>query len=170
MLNEFIIIIIICKTYFFFLIMQNILLLIRWYHQPRNTYAKCIKVTNPPTLYKCVCAYACACVLLSFVAQLVDISWYFIWKHTGSNYPFLTMPNEAICFILLWRNHFYWEKLHFITLNYIPYYTLHPTLFEYTFCALNYDSCYTLHLNIKFSINLDRNPICRVQSVIKNIV
>ena len=51
------------------------------------------------------------------------------------------------------------EKLHFITLNYTPY----------QFCTLNYDHFYTLHLDVKFSVNLDGNSKFRVQSVIKSI-
>ena len=46
-------------------------------------------------------------------------------------------------------------KLHFITLNYISFYTLDPKLFECIFCTLNYDHCYILHIVIKFSVNLD---------------
>ena len=167
------------KHNFFFLIMQNILLLICWYHQPWNTYAKCIKVTNPPALYKCVCIYMCVCkrtrVRVSVchrALQLNQLTFLDISNEDihGSNYPFPTMPNEAICFILLRRHHFYSEKLHFTTLNYISYYTFHPTLFECMFCTLNYYSYYTLHLNIKFAINLHRNLIFRVQSLIENIV
>ena len=50
------------------------------------------------------------------------------------------------------------EKLHFIILNYNPYYTSHSKFFECRFCTLNYDSCYTLYLDIKFAIYLDGNP------------
>ena len=46
-------------------------------------------------------------------------------------------------------------KLHFITLNYISFYTLDPKLFECIFCTLNYDHCYILHIVIEFSVNLD---------------
>ena len=46
-------------------------------------------------------------------------------------------------------------ELHFITLNYISDYTLYHKLFKSTFCIINYNSCYTLHPNIKFAINLD---------------
>ena len=45
------------------------------------------------------------------------------------------------------------RKLHFITLNYTSYYTLHSKLFECTFRTLNYNPCYILHLNVKFAIN-----------------
>jgi len=47
---------------------------------------------------------------------------------------------------------FFFEKLHFITLNYTSCYTLHHKLFEYMFYTLNYDSRYTLHPSIKFVI------------------
>ena len=47
------------------------------------------------------------------------------------------------------------QKLHFTSLNYIPKYTLHYKLFECTFYNINYNSCYTLHVNIKFFVNLD---------------
>ena len=47
------------------------------------------------------------------------------------------------------------QKLHFTSLNYIPKYTLHYKPFECTFYNINYDSCYTLHVNIKFFVNLD---------------
>ena len=46
-------------------------------------------------------------------------------------------------------------KLHFITLNYILYYSLHHKIFEFIFCTLNYDPFYTLHPNIKFAVNLE---------------
>ena len=49
------------------------------------------------------------------------------------------------------------------TLNYTPYFTLHPKLFECTFCTLNYDFYYTLHPDIKFTINLDENLKFRLQ-------
>ena len=42
------------------------------------------------------------------------------------------------------------EKLHFTILNYTIDYSLHPKLFECTFCTLNYDFYYTLHPNINF--------------------
>ena len=45
-----------------------------------------------------------------------------------------------------------------------------PKLFEYTFCTLNYNSCYTLHHDVKFSVNLDGNSKFRMQSVIRNII
>ena len=48
-------------------------------------------------------------------------------------------------------------KLHFITLNYILNYTLHPKLFECTLCILNYDLCYILHPNVSFTVKLDKN-------------
>ena len=116
--------------------MQNTLLLIRWYHQSCNTYVKCIKVTNPPALYKCVCAHAC--VPLSFVAQLVDISWYFKWRDIGFKFPF---PNNAkwsnlLHFVvktsfLLGEITFYHSKLYPI-LHFAPYifwmYVLHLKL------------------------------------------
>ena len=47
------------------------------------------------------------------------------------------------------------EKLHFTTLNYTPNYILHHKLFECRFCTINYDIWYTLHLDIKFVVNLD---------------
>ena len=40
---------------------------------------------------------------------------------------------------------FFFEKLHFTTLDYTPNYTLHPKLFGCTFCTLIYHICYTLH-------------------------
>ena len=45
-------------------------------------------------IYVCVQAHACACVCVppSFVAQLVDISWYFKWRHTWFK---LSFPNNA---------------------------------------------------------------------------
>ena len=46
-------------------------------------------------------------------------------------------------------------KLHFITLNYTLNYTLYHKLFECMFCTLNYDPYYTLHLEVKFAVNLD---------------
>ena len=55
----------------------------------------------------------------------------------------LTITNEK-------KNNFnckFKGKLHFTTLNYTPDYTLHPKLFEWTFCILNYDICYTFHPN-----------------------
>ena len=51
------------------------------------------------------------------------------------------------------------QKLHFTSLNYIPKYILHYKPFECTFYNINYDSCYTLHVNIKFFVNLDEK-IC----------
>ena len=125
MLNEFIIIIFICKTYFFSSIMQNTLLLIRWYHQSWSMYAKCIKVTNPPTLYKCVCVRAC-------------MSWHIKWRHTGFTFPF---PNNAkwsnlLHFVakisfLMGEITFYHSKLYPI-LHFAPYifwmYVLHLKL------------------------------------------
>ena len=53
-------------------------------------------------------------------------------------------------------------ELHFTILNYTLDYILHPKLFKCTFCTLNYDFCYTLHLDDKFSVNLDGNPKFRV--------
>ena len=47
-------------------------------------------------------------------------------------------------------------ELHFIILNYIPDFTLHHKLFKCTFYILNYDHCYTLHLDVKFAVNLDK--------------
>jgi len=47
-------------------------------------------------------------------------------------------------------------KLHFTTLNYTFNYTLYHKPFECMFCTIKYDHCYTLHLNIKFAVNLDR--------------
>ena len=60
-----------------------------------------------------------------------------------------------------------WEKLHFITINYTSYYTLHYKLFEWMFCILNYDFCYTLHIDVNFAINLDGNLKFRMLSVIE---
>ena len=57
--------------------------------------------------------------------------------------------------------------MHFITLNYISYYTLHLKLFKYIFCTINYHIYCTLHLDIKFISNLDRNSKLRMQSVIR---
>ena len=62
------------------------------------------------------------------------------------------------------------EKLHLTILNYTSYYTFHHKFFKYTFCTLNYDSCYTLQVDVKFAVNFDGNPKFMVQSVIKNIV
>ena len=42
-------------------------------------------------------------------------------------------------------------------LNYTPNYTLHPKLFECTFCTINYNPYYTLHYNVNFRVKLDRN-------------
>ena len=54
----------------------------------------------------------------------------------------------------------FWGKLYFTTLNYAPNYTLHPKLFECTFCTLNY---HTLHSKLShfapwcnFAIMFDR--------------
>ena len=48
-------------------------------------------------------------------------------------------------------------KLHFTTLTYAPDYTLHSKLFKCTICAVNFDYCYTLHLDVNFIIKLDEN-------------
>ena len=48
-------------------------------------------------------------------------------------------------------------KLHFITLNYILNYILHPKLFKCTVCTINYDHYYTLHHNVSFTVKLDGN-------------
>ena len=47
------------------------------------------------------------------------------------------------------------EKLHFTTLNYNSYYTLHPKLFECTICTLNYNTYYPLPLDVSFTVILD---------------
>ena len=57
-------------------------------------------------------------------------------------------------------------KLHFTTL----YYILHPKLLKCTFCILNYDSCYSLHHEVKFVINLNGNIMFMMQSIIKSIL
>ena len=67
------------------------------------------------------------------------------------------------------KKKFFWEKLHFITLNYTLNYTLYFKLFEYVFCSLNYDHCYTLHPVVKFVVNQDGNPKFRMLNVIESI-
>ena len=62
------------------------------------------------------------------------------------------------------------KKLHFTTLNYTLYYTLHSKLFKCTFNTLNYDHYYTLKPSIEVAFNLDGNSKFMVQIVIKNIV
>ena len=49
-------------------------------------------------------------------------------------------------------------------------YQTYPKLFEYTFLTPNYDHCYTLHIEIKFVVNLYGNSKFRVQSVSRSIV
>ena len=75
----------------------------------------------------------------------------------------LSVLNFEFCLYIL-------EKLHFTTLNYTSYYTLHHKPFECTFCTLNYYSCYTLHPNNKFMVNLDGNLNFMVQIIIRSIV
>ena len=55
------------------------------------------------------------------------------------------------------------------------FYTLHPKFFECTFCTIKYDTCYTLHPDIKFAVYLDRKvwhhmkwPNCSSSQSIKN--
>ena len=47
------------------------------------------------------------------------------------------------------------EEITFYHFKLFPDYTLYPKLFEYTFSTLNYDPCYILHINVKFTVNLD---------------
>ena len=67
------------------------------------------------------------------------------------------------------------EKLHFTTINYTSYYTLHLKLFECNFCILNYDHCYILHPDIKFAVILNgkiwhhvKRPNCSFSQYFKN--
>ena len=54
-------------------------------------------------------------------------------------------------------------KLRFTNLNYTSDYTLDHKLFECMFCTLNYDPYYTLHLEVKFAVNLDGKVELRVK-------
>ena len=67
------------------------------------------------------------------------------------------------------------EELHFTILNYILEYILFSKFFKCILCILNYDTCYILYLNVKFTINLDRNvwhhvkrPNCHSSQSLKN--
>ena len=62
------------------------------------------------------------------------------------------------------------EKLHFTNLNYTTFYILYSQIFKYMFCTPNYELCYTLHLDVKFAINLDENSKFRMQNIIMSIV
>ena len=65
-----------------------------------------------------------------------------------------------------WKCHFlkclrrvlliFWGKLHFITLNYALDYTLHPKLFDCTFCTINYHTYHTLHPGVIFAVIFNR--------------
>ena len=54
-------------------------------------------------------------------------------------------------------------KLRFTNLNYTSDYTLHPKFFKCMFFILNYDPYYTLHLDVKFAVNLDGKVEHRVK-------
>ena len=64
---------------------------------------------------------------------------------------FLVTMCKTYCFFYFAHT----DAIALTTLNYTSYYTLHPKLFECTFCTLNYDTCYTLHPDVKFAVNLD---------------
>ena len=68
--------------------------------------------------------------------------------------------------IHIFKNYFATVFSVFSKISYIQMNPLHSKLFECTFCTLNYNPCYTLHLNIKFVVNLDGNSNFRMQSII----
>ena len=52
------------------------------------------------------------------------------------------------------QKHFIGETTLYLSKLY-PKYTLHSKLFKFMFCPLNYNSCSTLHQDVKFVVNFD---------------